>query len=52
MSGIVSLNINEDHGLHGNIDTSIVRKLKITGSTKWQNELFNSIKDNQIFIYI
>lgn len=52
LSGIVSLNIGEDHGLQGNIDTSIVRKLKITGSTKWKNELFNSIKDNQIFIYI
>ena len=52
LSGIISLNIGEDHGLQGNIDTSIVRKLKITGSTKWKNELFNSIKDNQIFIYI
>ncbi len=52
LSGIVSLNINEEHGLTGNIDTSIVRKLKITGTTTWKNELFNSIKDNQIFIYI
>lgn len=52
LSGITSLNIDEQNGLQGNIDASVPRILKITGPTTWINDLFHSIKDNQIFIYI
>ena len=33
------------------IDSSVPNKLKITGTAIWQNNLFNSITDNQIFLY-
>ena len=52
LSGIISINIGEEHKLEGNIGTSIPNKLKIIGETIWTDDLLHSITDNQIFVYL
>ena len=54
LSEISELPLDETNGLKGigSVNTSIPNKLQITGEVTWQDELFSTIKDEQIFIYI
>ena len=54
LSEISSLSLDETNGLKGtgSVNTSVSNKLQITGEVNWQDDIFPTIGDNQIFIYI